>query len=223
MGGPAELIVQSVALGFSQEERPWTALLSENYSTFRDHGDGQPFSPFWIEAKTDPAFYICFSGKPKLSSRLYRLFLDVVPQHVEPLQPGRRFTELLDTAVAAGASERWMCRPREFIVKAEEPQFKWEYRAADRWMPLEVIKDGTEGFAHEGMLEFLSPAQWAQAEEFNQTGFWLRVRWEVAELVRPPRLRRVALNGVEVEQWDRRNASWGPATDRLISHFHCTG
>jgi hypothetical protein len=161
----ARLVARSVLLGFTNEVRPWAHCLSENYSNFEAHPPGTPFSPFIIKAPQDPAFYLCFKGRPSVARGPYRLFLDVVRQQVVPLAP----------------------------------KMKWEYSAAGGWNPLKA-DDGTEGFAHEGTLDFLSPGDWNEAIEFEQPGYWLRVRWGIAELIMPPRLRRVLLNGVEVEQ-----------------------
>ncbi|OLE63594.1 MAG: putative baseplate assembly protein, partial [Cyanobacteria bacterium 13_1_40CM_2_61_4] len=80
---------------------------------------------------------------------------------------------------------------------------RWEYFAGeDEWRPLEVCEDGTEGLAHAGMVEFVcpDPKKWKKTEEFKQSGYWLRLRWELAEFVEPPRVRSLRLNGVEVEQ-----------------------
>ncbi len=174
----ARLGARSVLLGFTNEVRPWEKCISENYSTFEVHPVGDSFTPFYINKDQDPAFYLCFDRHPHPSNEPYQLFLDVVPQKVDPED--------------------------EAVIHARGAQMEWEYKAsdeaADGWKALEIVNDGTEQFSHEGILKFLSPKDWKKSMEFQQSGYWLRVRWKIAEYLHPPTLRRVLLNGVQVEQ-----------------------
>jgi hypothetical protein len=78
----------------------------------------------------------------------------------------------------------------------------WEYSVSEReWATLEVKRDDTAGLARAGAIHFLAKDDWFETTHFAQhKGFWLRARWEVSAVLKPPRLRRVLLNGVPVEQ-----------------------
>jgi hypothetical protein len=175
----ARLGARSVLLGFTNEVRPWERCVCENYSTFELHPADDSFNPFYINKNQDPAFYLCFDRHPHPSNEPYQLFLDVVPQKVDLEDEG--------------------------VIPPRGAQIEWEYKtsdeAADGWKPLEIVQDGTKWFSQEGILKFLSPKDWAKSIEFHrQSGYWLRVRWKIAEYLHPPRLRRVLPNGVEVVQ-----------------------
>jgi hypothetical protein len=191
------VIVKSVALRYSDMPRPWAHVLSENYSDFAQHASDAPFNPFWIDPVRDPAFYLCFQGHPMPERGPYNLFLDVVPQRIDmPGIPAAPAEEGSPPGVANGADSA----PQEPDIKIPGAQMKWEYSAPGDWKRLNLRSDGTEGLIHEGIVAFDSPSDWQETKEFQTLGHWLRVRWEVGEFLRPPRVRRVLLNGVGVEQ-----------------------
>jgi hypothetical protein len=77
----------------------------------------------------------------------------------------------------------------------------WEYSTTERhWAALDVRHDSTGGIANSGMVQFVANRGWSEATHFDQPGYWLRVRWELSQFLKSPRLKRVLLNGVEVEQ-----------------------
>lgn len=196
-------VATSVLLGFTNEVRPWATCFSENYSEFNAHHAGDAFTPFQIHPEQDPAFYLCFDGQPSPAGGPIPLFLDVVPQAIEPLEvtagAGADAREI-EAPSASISVQPWRGQAPERLVKPPSVHLQWEYAAPAGWKPLTVLADETEGFVHEGMLRFVSPRDWTSSTEFQQAGFWLRVRWELVEYLRPLRLRRVLLNGVEAEQ-----------------------
>ena len=209
----AKLVVKSIWLGFANEVRPWPFSLSKNYSEFKSHPLGVAFIPFRIEASRDPAFYLCFDDRPSSARGPYHLFLDVVPQTVNPDKTGMSWEY--------DAPNGWEWRPTEPPVKPQGAVIKWEYSAPTHqgeWKPLDV-QDGTEGFVHEGMLKFHCPRDWKETREFEQSGFWLRVRWEIAEFLHPPRLRRVQLNVAEAEQAIKQERDLGSSTGLANQSF----
>jgi Baseplate J-like protein len=201
----AKVVAKSLSLGFGNEVRPWPFRLSENYSEGKSHLSGDPFSPFWLEESRDPAFYLCFDNRPSSARGPYHLFLDVVPQKVRPEKTGISWEyEAPKVWEQSSTIEGWGWRPSEPAIKPRAAMITWEYSTpidpGERWKRLHVHDDGTEGFVHEGILKFHSPEDWEEIKEFEQSGFWLRVRWEIAEFLNRPRLRRVQLNVTEAEQ-----------------------
>jgi Baseplate J-like protein len=207
----ARLVVRSLLLGFTNHTHLWACCVSENYSEFSPHLPGLSFSPFRIDPQRDPAFYLCFDDRPSSVRGPYQLFLEAVPQKVHP--------EEARISWAYEPLDGWGWQPIEPSVKPQSPILIWEYSAPDReWRHLNV-QDGTEGFVHPGMLTFHCPRDWEKTVEFNQAGFWLRVRWEIAEFLFSPRLRRVLLNGVEVEQSIRQESILGSSNGLANQSF----
>ncbi|MBL9135541.1 MAG: putative baseplate assembly protein [Verrucomicrobiales bacterium] len=220
------LVVRSVLVGFQGEIRPWDFCLCENYANLEEPAAGSEFRPFIIDPTHDPAFYVGFRKPPSPSRGVYRLYLDVVPQAPDPLgtkmgdsDPDEAIwsqaewleqiarlrkpplSEDLTSARAGIASSGWRTTESRSVVAPRGAQLIWEYSGPDGWHSLKVHgKDTTEGLAHEGAIEFASPTDWEERSDIGQPGYWLRVRWVVAEYLRPPRLRRVAVNMAEVEQ-----------------------
>lgn len=202
----ARLVVSHILISSSVAvEGRWSMMAAQNYSSFRAASDSTaPFEPFVLRDEQDPAFYLCFNSPPPESNGPYPVFLDIVPPPIpaeesEPLLPqSSREATRSDSAIAP-----------------LNPRFAWEYRSfAGTWSSLEILEDETKGFSKSGMIYIVSPGAgaWAKSEEFGTSGFWLRVRREVAEFVRPPRLKAVRLNGVEVVQIAPRQQQLGIST-----------
>ncbi|HSI12960.1 MAG TPA: putative baseplate assembly protein [Chthoniobacter sp.] len=191
------LVAKSLLLGVVGNFRPWQTVLAENYSQVKSLPAEGAFTPFEIQPEQDPAFYLCLDGPPDDARGPYSLFLDIVPH---PLDVGA--SELVWARDGLG----WNWQPASPALRSYAPQLVWEYVTTDDddgtviWQPLRIHQDGTSSLTRPGAVEFLSGADWAESRHFGTKGWWMRVRWQVAEYLRPPRLRRVALNAVEAEQ-----------------------
>lgn len=72
-------------------------------------------------------------------------------------------------------------------------QVVWEYSSPKGWVPLS-LQDETEAFSQRGLLRFIGPPDFASCDEFGQSLYWLRARWESGEFVVFPRLQRILTN-----------------------------
>lgn len=80
-----------------------------------------------------------------------------------------------------------------------KPRLVWEYFNGQVWTKLSVI-DETAAFSDRGLIKFIGPSDFTATQEFNQTLYWLRVRWEKGEFRVPPRLRRILTNTIWASQ-----------------------
>ena len=64
------------------------------------------------------------------------------------------------------------------------PRLVWEYSTESTtntgWETLNV-QDGTNSFSKRGLIRFIGPSNFQPKQEFGQTRYWLRVRWENAD------------------------------------------
>jgi hypothetical protein len=119
-------------------------------------------------------------------SRLNRLLLaDAYPKEVE-------------------AISGWNWRPAVPPPRLIPPGIVWEYLLGpETWRPL-ATKDGTDSLRRSGMIGFDPPGgDWPEGKLFNTDARWIRARWTGGDVESAPRLKRVVLNGVEVEQFFR--------------------
>lgn len=72
----------------------------------------------------------------------------------------------------------------------------WEYYGARGWTSL-VVMDGTDGFAHGGIVRFAATSDFARLEEREGEGWGIRVRQEKGRML-PDRLPSVYINGAKV-------------------------
>ncbi len=70
------LRARSVLCGVTEDPRPLDDSISENYGEFQTHPSAEPVTPFPPNPERDPAFYLCFDGRP--SNEIHHLFFDLV-------------------------------------------------------------------------------------------------------------------------------------------------
>lgn len=199
----ARLVVSHFLISSSVTvEGRWGMMIGENYSSFQAAAvPPAPFAPFVLHDEQDSAFYLCFNQPPPETNGPYPVFFDILL----PPVPAEESEPFLMQSQGGAA-------PRDSAIAPTNPRLAWEYRSsADTWSPLEILEDETKGFVKSGMIYFVSPgpATWQRSQEFGADGFWFRVRREVADFVRPPRIRAIRLNGVEVAQITSRQQQLG--------------
>ena len=70
----------------------------------------------------------------------------------------------------------------------------WEYASVTGgWKSLEAI-DETQLLTEPGLVRFIGPTDALLRQEFGQSLYWLRLRWDGGEFLIPPRLRRILTN-----------------------------
>lgn len=70
------------------------------------------------------------------------------------------------------------------------PQLAWEYHTVAGWVSLGAL-DETQRFTDRGLIRFIGPTNWTAHQDFEQHGYWLRVRWADGDFVVPPKLRQI--------------------------------
>lgn len=135
-----------------------------------------PFELFTPTIDEKPTLYLGFD-RP-FPNRAIALYLQV-----EPPQPG-------DIAKAIQAANN---------PTTDLPRIIWEYYNSKSWVSLGV-KDETNAFTQRGIIEFIAPPDFTHQNEFGQTLYWIRARWESGEFLVQPRLRRILTNTIWASQ-----------------------
>lgn len=78
-------------------------------------------------------------------------------------------------------------------VPAAQVRLTWQYWNGQCWANL-AVRDATSSLTRSGAIELLTPADFAQHEEFGLRRYWLRVLWVQGDIAYASRLRRVLLN-----------------------------
>ena len=83
-----------------------------------------------------------------------------------------------------------------------EAETQWEARTVSGYVPLQCL-DQTENLLHSGEMSLFLPEALAEAEQFGQRGYWLRLRRASLRPGAPPVVREVELNTVGAVQVQR--------------------
>ena len=78
-----------------------------------------------------------------------------------------------------------------------EQRVAWEYYNGRAWVTL-VVADGTKNFTESGFIDFVGPDDMDKTLKFTEDRFWIRARLEMGGYIKPPRIRRILQNTVEV-------------------------
>ncbi|WP_168120980.1 putative baseplate assembly protein [Paenibacillus sp. HB172176] len=150
------------------------------------------FYPFGIDAKAGAKLYMAFD---------------------RALEPGEEISiafklQDLDEYVNRSNLSLW---PQHEFIPSPSSKLSWkaycwdEQLGKDRWMPVDVIADGTIHFTRSGMLSFslksrMNPVTVHPASD--RTRYWICCTLEEAGYELPPRVSRMLLNAVPVGQRD---------------------
>ncbi|MEG4343071.1 baseplate J/gp47 family protein [Microcoleus sp. A003_D6] len=172
-------LIESLKLSYTYEsDRPISLCRSYNDLTYSDFSPtaGKDFLPFTRTSDEKPTLYLGFD-RP-FPNRAIALYLQV-----EPPQPGE-----IAEAIQAGNKPT-----------TDLPRIIWEYYNTKGWVSLGV-KDETNAFTQRGIIEFIGPPDFTHQNEFGQTLYWIRARWESGEFLVQPRLRRILTNTIWASQ-----------------------
>ncbi len=104
----------------------------------------------------------------------------------------------------------------------ESPRLTWQYWNGSNWSRI-AVRDGSEGLTRPGIVEFLAPRDFAQANLFELERYWLRVLWDQGDYPVQPRLRQLLLNTTTaVQSLTTTNEILGSSTGSKDQTFHST-
>jgi len=174
--GPPSL--KSLSLSYTYEASSSLSACYAYNDFHYNHGTQavRSFAPFTPTADQSPTLYLGFD-KP-FPHRSIALYLQV-----ESPQPGE---------ITKATQNR--NKPR-----TDSPRIIWEYYDSKGWVSLGV-KDETKAFTQWGIIEFSGPTDFTPRNEFGQTLYWIRARWESGEFLVQPRLRRILTNTIWASQ-----------------------
>jgi len=161
--------------------------VSYNDFRYRDHSEEEkneyrPFQPFQAIPDEGAALYLGFDHRlPNETMSLYFQFVEstVVEQ---------------DFAHAEHLTQYY--EKRKTIWEPEQ-RISWEYYNGRAWVTL-VVADGTKNFTESGFIDFVGPDDMDKTLKFTEDRFWIRARLEMGGYIKPPRVRRILQNTVEV-------------------------
>lgn len=96
-------------------------------------------------------------------------------------------------------SAAFLTRVGGTATSGDHPELVWQYWDGEDWSNL-AISDHTEQLTRSGSITFLAPDDFSAREQFGQTLYWLRVRWESGRYKLEPRLRWLSLNTTMASQ-----------------------
>ncbi|BAY29280.1 hypothetical protein NIES2107_11210 [Nostoc carneum NIES-2107] len=163
--------IQSISLEYSSPDVPLSNCLS--YKNFIYQVYSTNFQPFvkTTNEDTKPTLYMGFD-RP-FPNRAIALYFQVEPPTAQELATA--------------------------TINVEKPILVWEYFNGKIWIKLSVI-DETAALSERGLIKFIGPSDFTATQEFNQTLYWLRVRWEKGHFQVKPRLRRILTNTIWASQ-----------------------
>ncbi|MGB7338846.1 MAG: putative baseplate assembly protein, partial [Phototrophicaceae bacterium] len=136
------------------------------------------FQPFHRSTDTSPALYLRVeSTSPD----------DILPFQNAPV------TFFLDIDNQYNRAE--LDRIAATITSHNPAQVVWEYRSPAGWQALQSI-DHTHMLTERGTVSFIGANDFMPTSEFDQTGYWLRIRWVQGSYKVLPRLRHLLINTV---------------------------
>lgn len=154
---------------------------------YRDHSEEEkneyrPFQPFQAIPDEGAAVYLGFDHRlPNETMSLYFQFQE---------------SSVLEQDFSHAEHLTHYYEKRKTIWEPEQ-RVAWEYYNGRAWVTL-VVADGTKNFTESGFIDFVGPDDMDKTLKFTEDRFWIRARLEMGGYIKPPRIRRILQNTVEV-------------------------
>ncbi len=181
---PPLISLLKVDYTLTTSQQPPDAIKTYNDFSFESIPSDSGFEPFKPTTDTQPILYLGFSiAETENHSSFPNLTLSIYFQVADVL-----YNSDLKTNNSSANS-----------LSSPSPRLNWEYWSgkSNRWERL-LVQDGTQAFAHSGLVELLPPEDFVAKKEFDlpENLYWLRVYREPSsgEYFVKPHLKRVLLN-----------------------------